>query len=407
VFGEGKLLSKVGKYYGWVKMDGATERDCRYIWKTNFPTYTDYSTITVDPGDASDPTNAAHYANYDEQTWQMPTGSYVTLPEDIYDVRERTQNTQEIPYLDYWMVTDSEGTSLEKYQPGDSFKLEKDVTIKAVYHNTGKQWNIRLNWLDCNNVDGLRPNDLKVVCTYKGTDGATKETTLTIASRSEVIYSGKRYYWTTRFTGDLIDVRPVWSRIPTGDGADQGIDSEEYYRYNIKADLGDSWSTNNDKWVYSEKDWVNINLIHTTVANNTRSVSGGISWDDHDDADHVRPAEVTVRLYDEGNDTGRSLVVKPVKTVDEEEDVETTSWKWEFEDCTAYRDGRAINYTVKEDYIPEYASQPERIGSLNILNWHNTTQTVKHIEIEWDDEDNKEKIRPNSVYVNLLARKKR
>ena len=76
-------------------------------------------------------------------------------------------------------------------------------------------------------------------------------------------------------------------------------------------------------------------------------------WDDEDNNDAMRPEEVTVRLYRDGEDTGRSLTIKA------EDD-----WKARFEHVLLYdEDGVPHTYTLKEESVPGYTSRSVVIGT--------------------------------------------
>ena len=66
-------------------------------------------------------------------------------------------------------------------------------------------------------------------------------------------------------------------------------------------------------------------------------------WDDDNNADGIRPASVTVHLYANDKDTGKTLTLN-----------ETNGWKGTFENLDATVGGVPISYTVKEEPVPGY-----------------------------------------------------
>ena len=399
VFGEGKLLSIVGKYYGWVKMDGATERDCRYIWKTNFPSY-NFHTLTVAPGDASDETNAAYYADYETKTYKVVAGQHIDLTGDIYEPRQYSDKTKGvIPWLDKWIVKDTQsGEVLGTYDVFDQAASlvvpDRDVTLIPVYRDVGKIFFFDVIWQDGNDKDGIRPNKLNVSVTYKDRNGQIAEGNVTVPETlRHYLYNGYKhdYSWKGYFIGDMKSFEGIGINTP----GDQGIDGEGTYRYEITGTPGETDLT--------------IKMIHTPI-NNTTTVSDVVRWEDRDDADHVRPDSVTLRLYANGKNTGKSVTVTPTIFKDDDGN-ESQIWSWEIPDCQYSEEGVIIQYSVREDAI--VVADPDNIGiegyeaSINgtsVLNWHWTTRESNTIQVHWDDVGY-ESVRPNPVYVNLYARK--
>lgn len=66
-------------------------------------------------------------------------------------------------------------------------------------------------------------------------------------------------------------------------------------------------------------------------------------WDDGDNQDNIRPDEITVQLYANGEKvTGKTLVLN-----------ETNSWSGSFTDIPAYKAGQKVTYTVQETAVPD------------------------------------------------------
>ncbi len=66
-------------------------------------------------------------------------------------------------------------------------------------------------------------------------------------------------------------------------------------------------------------------------------------WDDEEDLDGIRPQSVTVSLYANGNDTGRTI------TLSEEND-----WSGTFEDLEVFAEGVRQSYSIVEERLDGY-----------------------------------------------------
>lgn len=119
----------------------------------------------------------------------------------------------------------------------------------------------------------------------------------------------------------------------------------------------------------------------------TVDVSGTKTWDDKDNQDGIRPTEITVKLLKNG------VEFKEVKVND------TNGWKYSFNDLDKYENGKEIEYTIIEDEVEGYSTI---INGYNITNVHETEETIVSGVKTWNDSNNQDGIRPDSITVNLL-----
>ena len=68
-------------------------------------------------------------------------------------------------------------------------------------------------------------------------------------------------------------------------------------------------------------------------------------WKDDGNREKLRPTSVTVRLYADGKDTGKSVVL-----------TETNDWKGQFLHLPEFNAGKKIVYTIKEERVAHYDS---------------------------------------------------
>ena len=130
--------------------------------------------------------------------------------------------------------------------------------------------------------------------------------------------------------------------------------------------------------------------VTNTHAPEKTSVKGHKIWKDEENKDGIRPASITVKLLADGQDTGKTAVAS-----------EATGWTYEFTDLDRYKDGQAIEYTVKEVGVPTGYTATET--GMNVTNTHTSEKTAVKGHKIWKDEENKDGIRPASITVKLLA----
>lgn len=119
-------------------------------------------------------------------------------------------------------------------------------------------------------------------------------------------------------------------------------------------------------------------------------------WIDEDDKDGLRPRVLDVQLY--ANDGVK--VGLPVKLSG------FSQWGYTWENLPKYYNGKEIEYTVKELAPPAgYTAEVTRDknGNFILTNTHKVEVLQKSVTKVWDDENNKDGLRPQSVNVQLYA----
>ncbi|KXT82539.1 Alcohol dehydrogenase [Streptococcus oralis] len=93
------------------------------------------------------------------------------------------------------------------------------------------------------------------------------------------------------------------------------------------------------------------------------------------------------------------------KVVQEIEVSEKTGWKFESKALPKYENGKLIEYKVKEVAVASYETTitSEKDGKYTITNKRTPEKIAVKGKKIWNDENNKDGIRPDSITVKLLA----
>ncbi len=159
-------------------------------------------------------------------------------------------------------------------------------------------------------------------------------------------------------------------------------------------------------------------------------------WDDNDNQDGIRPDSVEVSLLADGEQvTTESTTCEPTEEGGEAPETcpvpvkatldENNHWKYTFEDLPRYKDDKEIVYTVVETEIAieeghetGYTTTIEDLREVDkvtgeittegkfiykVINTHIPEETEASVLKVWDDDSNRDGIRPTSLTVNLLA----
>ncbi|MBR6033406.1 MAG: Cna B-type domain-containing protein, partial [Clostridia bacterium] len=120
----------------------------------------------------------------------------------------------------------------------------------------------------------------------------------------------------------------------------------------------------------------------------TTSVSGTKTWADDNNRDRVRPASITVNLLANGT----KVDSKTVTAAD--------NWAYSFTNLPKNENGTAITYTITEEAVAGYTTE---VSGYNVTNTHEIETTSVSGTKTWADDNNRDKVRPASITVNLLA----
>ena len=286
----------------------------------------------------------------DNQDGKRPESITVRLFADGTEVTSKTVTAN-----DNWSWS---FTGLDKYNSGTEivYTISEDTvadytTVVDGYNitNTHTPEKISISgsktWDDADNQDGKRPESITVRLFADGTEVTSK----TVTANDN---------WSWSFTG--LDKYNSGTEIV----------------YTISEDTVADYTTVVDGY--------NITNTHTPEK---ISISGSKTWDDADNQDGKRPESITVRLFADG------------RVVSHKKITEKDNWSWNFEDLPVYEKGEKITYTIKEDSVENYET---KLDGYNIINTHKTETTSVSGTKTWNDNNNQDGVRPDSITVELL-----
>ena len=233
-----------------------------------------------------------------------------------------------------------------------------DATVGFTVTNTYKpnktQVNVRKVWKDNNNQDGKRPQGVTV---HLHANGENTNKTLTLSEGNN------------------------WA------GAFEDLDA------NGEDNAAIEYSVSEDEVVgYEAKTEGNARegfTITNTHESEVVDVRGAKTWaNDNDNQSNTRPQNITIRLRANGEEVD-STTASP-----------SNGWKWTFNNVPKYKDGKEISYTITEDAGENYTSA---VNGYNVTNTYTANKTQVSVTKVWDDGDDQDGMRPDSVTVKLLA----
>ena len=298
-----------------------------------------------------------------------PSGEEITLPPTDANGRVSTQpfSSEEIKKGQFTVeeVTAPEGYVLDSNPMKVTIKADGAVkTVKNTMDpNASKKLTVKKIWKDENNQDGKRPASIAVDVYANGQKLADKTVTVTGGSTDAE--------WTAQTTD-----------LPIFDANGQKI------TYTIGEDQLDG---------YDAPEVAQENLTVTNSRTPEKiSIKASKKWDDAENQDGKRPANVVVKLYKEVGGQKSEVANRTLTEADQ--------WTTEFTNLNKYEKGQEVVYSLEEDAVPHYQSQVTG----NAADGFVVTNTYKPETIKisgqkkWEDADNQDGKRPNAVRVKIL-----
>lgn len=298
-----------------------------------------------------------------------PSGEEITLPPTDANGRVSTQpfSSEEIKKGQFTVeeVTAPEGYVLDSNPMKVTIKADGAVkTVKnTVDPNASKKLTVKKVWKDENNQDGKRPASIAVDVYANGQKLADKTVTVTGGSTDAE--------WTAQTTD-----------LPIFDTNGQKI------TYTIGEDQLDGYDA-------PEVDQGNLTVTNTRTPEKI-AIKASKKWDDAENQDGKRPANVVVKLYKEVGGQKSEVVNRTLTEADQ--------WATEFANLNKYEKGQEVVYSIEEDAVPHYQSQVTG----NAADGFVVTNTYKPETIKisgqkkWEDAENQDGKRPNAVRVKIL-----
>ena len=267
-----------------------------------------------------------------------------------------------VKFGSYKLVETQEPTG---YKPNTE---EKDITVDE---NSNAKYEIQnelalksisgtVKWEDTNNQDGKRPEKVTVTLN-KTVDGTT-----TKVKDVEVA--------TPASSADTSNYK--FTDLPQYEGGKE-------ITYTVVQNSVDGYTTE-----------VNGFNIVNKYEPAKKTVSGTVKWEDANNQDGKRPEKVTVTL----NKTvdGTTTKVKDVEVATPASSADTSNY--EFTDLPQYEGGKEITYTVAQNSVDGYTT---KVDGFNIVNAHEPEKTFVEGTKTWNDANDQDGKRPNSIKVIL------
>lgn len=208
-------------------------------------------------------------------------------------------------------------------------------------------------WIDDNNRDGLRPDSHTVILT-DGTD-----------TIEEMVLDKDNGY------GIILKDMPKYK---------DGVEID----YQIKDFEVDGYTTD----IVKSDEAPAFNITNTHIPEAT-TITVTEEWHDHDDYDKIRPEKVTLTLTGSDGNVYEKTVTKD-------------TWTTAFSDLPKNSKGEQIIYTLAQEGIKGYNTTitNNHTDTITVINEHEPVKTIT-VTVTWNDENNKDNIRPDKVTVKL------
>ncbi len=244
-------------------------------------------------------------------------------------------------------------------------------------------------WSDSNNQDGIRPSSVQVQLKANGADKG-EPVTLDMGNSWKYTWENLLKYAGST-TAITYTVEEVTTAIITG------TDGPGTYAYEVTGDAAKGFTVTNTHT--PEKTEASVKKV----------------WDDANNQDGIRPTSVEVVLA--GNDGNTYKVTmngeeEPAPTGTEPAGYEYEAWKAKFVNLPKYHEGTLITYACTETETSvitgtdgpgtyAYTVTGNATAGFTVTNTHTPETTTATVTKVWDDADNQDGIRPETLTLTL------
>ena len=267
-----------------------------------------------------------------------------------------------------YKVAVSEGAKENLAAQGYTTDVQGSI-VHLYYSSETGNVSAKLYWSDNDNNDNLRPDSVKVTLYANG-----KDTGKTLDLNEE---NG----WTAEWTG-------LSTYFSDKNGSGQLVS------YSVKVELPDGYTDSYTPEAVTTRDGqtIQIRLSHGV---NLINVPVTVRWNDSGNRDSLRPAEVSVQLYANGEPVpGKAMSLTGNMTAD--------TWTGVFENLPSHDGGKEIYYTVQVDDTITRSFDVMIAGTTLYLS-HDVKTGDLYVSFRFDDANNADGKRPDGGYLQLAV----
>ena len=259
---------------------------------------------------------------------------------------------------------------------GYDVSYNTETTGKTIITNTHTPetttYEVEKVWLDNNNQDGKRPENIQVQLKANGVNSGSAIT----------LTAGEDKVWQEN------ELKYTWTDLPKYEnGAEIKYTVEETSvidGYNVTYNTETTGKTIIINMYKTEKTQITVEKV----------------WDDSNDENNKRPESIQVQLKANGVNSENAITL----TAGEDKVWQENELKYTWTNLPKYADGIEIIYTVEEVSIPEGYEvnyNKEATGKIIITNKHTVLIDISGTKT-WVDYNNADNTRPTSIRVNLM-----
>ena len=271
---------------------------------------------------------------------------------DTWTNLPKYENGKEITYTVEEIVPEGYTVSYNTETTGKTVITNTHETEKTTY-SVEKVWN------DNENQDGKRPTSIQVQLKANGNN------------KGEAITLNEENNW-----------KNTWNDLPK-------YENGKEITYTVEEGVPEGYTASYDTETSGK----------TTITNSYTPGKTSISvekiWNDNNNQDGKRPESVKVQLKANGNNEGETITLNA-----------ENNWKYTWNNLSEYENGIKVTYTVEETEVPTgytVTYNNENSGKVIITNTHEVEKTTYSVEKVWNDSENQDGKRPESVKVQLKA----
>ena len=364
------------KYIVAVSTDETIE-ESDYLMNTGNSSY--QREPSIDTGNLDNGTGTTATYNHRKDPVVVETGNIVVYNITIYNEGEKevraTKITDQLPRGLEFVEVLTEGFT-------GSVDANNKLTITRNSDNT-------TNLSGYEGSGTLASETIQITCKVTAEAGSENSTLTNVAWISEAYDAEEDKLITIE---EKVDTDSELGTIPTIDGQevtqDDLVTTDDGYIGNENNQGKDL--SNSEEYFEGQQDSDDFEKI---ILTSITQVQVNKVWNDNNNQDGLRPENIQVQLLKNGQETGNTVTLN-----------NGNNWTETFDNLPVKENGEKITYTVNEIKVDGYSVNITQNAENNftITNTHTPIVTSVSVNKVWDDKDNKDGLRSESVVIELL-----
>ena len=322
-------------------------------------------------------------------SWKDTKVTWIDLPKVDDNGHEITYTVEESKIAGY----------KDSYNPEKGVKGQDGTIAITNTHTPDKvDKTVTKKWDDANDQDGLRKNVNAYVCLFADGEQVTKDRDGKTVNAIQKVGTGNNWKYTWSNLPKYKDGKEINYTVKEGTltaGKFTEFDAKELAELGYTSEVDDKTLT--------------VTNTHIPATENLKVVKVWSAGDDKTNDDGNRPKSIKVKLQKSTDQREEKTWVDATNVKNYEISLDASnSWSYTWDNLPSYESGKKLSYQVEEETVLSHykvsygeVQEIDKVPTITVTNTYEPTKINVEATKYWNDENNKDEKRPESIQFQL------